>query len=86
VLRSLGKHAHLLCAGAAGLDKRQRKAFEAERLKGLKAKAEKGPRIPASIGFGALPLVVLQHAAHQSQLDILCVTFACIALTGFCLM
>ena len=41
------------------MGKRQRKAFDAERLKAQKGKAEKGPRIPASIGFGKLCPCVL---------------------------
>lgn len=47
------KHACAHAAGASELDKRQRKEFEAKMLKGMKAKAEKGPRMPASIGLGA---------------------------------
>lgn len=38
--------------GATGLDKKARKQFEAGSLARLGAKAEKGPRIPASIGIG----------------------------------
>ncbi|PSC74910.1 hypothetical protein C2E20_1892 [Micractinium conductrix] len=38
--------------GASALDKKSRKAFEAERLARLGAKAEARPRIPASIGLG----------------------------------
>ena len=55
-----------LCAGASGLDKRRRKAFEAEMLKGQKAKAEKGPRIPASIGFGTFQMLILKLARPSS--------------------
>ena len=43
----------LLClAGAAALDKRSRKLFEATMLTQLGAKAQKSPRIPAKIGLG----------------------------------
>uniref|UniRef100_A0A1D1ZVH6 Uncharacterized protein n=1 Tax=Auxenochlorella protothecoides TaxID=3075 RepID=A0A1D1ZVH6_AUXPR len=38
--------------GATGLDKKARKQYEAVSLVRLGAKAEKGPRIPASIGIG----------------------------------
>ena len=58
-------------AGANGLDKRQRKMFDATTLSRLNASLEKRPRIPASIGKGepsplvmviALVLVVLDPA------------------------
>lgn len=38
--------------GASALDKKAKKAFEAQQLQKLGAKADARPRIPASIGFG----------------------------------
>jgi hypothetical protein len=42
----------IMCAGAAALDKKSKKQFEAKELAKLGARPEKAPRMPASVGKG----------------------------------
>ena len=54
-------------AGAAALDKRQRKAFEAARLQGLNARAERAPRTSAAIGLGARGCAIARVAWTRKE-------------------
>ncbi|KAK9826833.1 hypothetical protein WJX81_005441 [Elliptochloris bilobata] len=56
--------------GAAALDKRQRKAFEAARLQSLNARAEKAPRTVAAIGLGmAKKRTERERQAQEDAID-----------------
>jgi hypothetical protein len=59
-----------LLSGVANLDKRGRAAAEARRLSSLGFPAAKGPRIPASIGYGrAAKQKELAAAALEAAID-----------------
>lgn len=53
-------------AGAAALDKKAKKQFDATQLAKLGARAEKAPRMPASVGKG-------KHFCHQVLCVAVCV-------------